>query len=141
MCFHTKQTKSIKEIEKKFKAKFNSEASFNPSSQINGFNFPKTPIITNSNPTEIKMYNWGLIPEWANSDWKRNYTLNARIETISEKPAFKHYTENKCIVLVDGFYEWQHQGKEKIKFEIGFNNQLFAFAGLFINNTYTIFTH
>tara|TARA_R110001592_G_scaffold141264_2_gene362676 strand:- start:5087 stop:5512 length:426 start_codon:yes stop_codon:yes gene_type:complete len=86
------------------------------------------------------MSNWGLIPDWANEDWKRNYTLNARIETLSEKSAFKQYTENRCIILVDGFYEWQHKGKEKIKFDIGFNNQLFAFAGLYSNDTYTIVT-
>ncbi len=67
---------------------------------------------------------------------KKKYTLNVRLVTISEKPDFKQYTENRCI----GFYEWQHRGKEKIKFEIGFNNQLFAFAGLYTDNTYTIIT-
>jgi putative SOS response-associated peptidase YedK len=140
MCYHFKQTKTIKELEKKFNAKIDSSETLKPSAHINGFNYPKTPIITNLDASKIQMFNWGLIPDWANEDWKRNYTLNARIETLSEKPAFKQYTENRCIILVDGFYEWQHKGKEKIKFDIGFNNQLFAFAGLYSNDTYTIVT-
>lgn len=140
MCYHTKQNKSIKEVEEKFKAQLVEGAIAKPSNHINGFNYPKTPIITNANPNCIQMYNWGLEPDWAGSNWQKNYTLNARIETITEKPAFKEYLENRCIIIVNGFYEWQHRGKEKLKFEIGFNNQLFAFAGLYINNTYTIIT-
>lgn len=140
MCFHTKQNKTIQEVEKKFNAQLEKGAVLHPNNHINGFEYPKTPIITNADPNCIQMFNWGLVPDWATDAWKRNFTLNARIETLSEKPAFKQYTQNRCIVLVNGFYEWQHQGKEKIKFEIGFNNQLFALAGIYANNTYTIIT-
>lgn len=140
MCYHTKQNKTIKEVEQKFKAQLVEGAIAKPSNHINGFNYPKTPIITNADPSRILMYNWGLVPDWAGANWQKNYTLNARIETIKEKPAFKQYALNRCIVIVNGFYEWQHRAKEKIKFEIGFNNQLFAFAGLYTNNTYTIIT-
>lgn len=140
MCYHTKQNKTIKEVEKKFKAELQEGADLKPSNHINGFSYPKTPVITNKNPGVIQMLNWGLIPDWANDNWQRNYTLNARFETLSEKPAFKQYIQNRCIIIVNGFYEWQHVGKDKVKFEIGFNNQLFAFAGLYANNTYTIVT-
>ena len=134
------QNKTIKEVEEKFKANLVEGVIAKPSNHINGFNYPKTPIITNADPSRIQMYNWGLVPDWAGANWQKKYTLNARMETVNEKPAFKQYTENRCIIIVNGFYEWQHRGKEKIKFEIGFNNQLFAFAGLYTNNTYTIIT-
>lgn len=140
MCYHFKQTKTIKEVEDKFNAQFSSDEILKPSAHINGFDYPNTPVITNSDTSKIQMLQWGLVPDWASEDWKRNYTLNARLETLYEKPAFKNYVTNRCIVLTDGFYEWKHKGKEKIKFDIGFNNKLFAFAGLFTNNTYTIVT-
>lgn len=113
MCFHTKQNKTIKEVEQKFNAKLEEGAVLTPANHINGFTYPKTPIITNTEPGIIKMYNWGLVPEWAGTNWQKNYTLNARVETLSEKPAFKNYMANRCIILVNGFYEWQHRGKIK----------------------------
>lgn len=140
MCFHSKLTKQAQQIENRFNAKFENITEFKTTSHYNGFNFPKTPIITNKDQSKIELFNWGLKPDWANNDWNKSFTLNARIETLKEKPAFKNYTENRCIILVDGFYEWQHQGKSKIKYEIGFNNKLFAFAGLYSNNTYTVIT-
>lgn len=144
MCFHSKQTKEAKKLEHRFNAKFEDRGSFKISMHYNGFQFPKTPVITNTKSKTIEMISWGLIPEWANKNWNRAYTLNARIETLEVKPAFKNYLDNRCIILVDGFYEWQHLGKQKIKYDIGFNDDLFAFAGLYSerNNTktYTIIT-
>lgn len=144
MCFHSKQSKMAQQIEHRFKANFEALDLFKPSTHYNGFNFPSTPIITKNNTTTIEMANWGLVPDWAKQDWNKTYTLNARIETLTEKPAFKNYLENRCIVLVDGFYEWKQLGKQKIKYEIGFDNQLFAFAGIYtvVNNikTYSIIT-
>jgi len=80
--------------------------------------------------------------------------LNARIETIYEKPSFKDVINNRCLVLADGFYEWQwldEKGKQKQKYELTLpHNELFAFAGLYsewtnkttgeIQNTYTLLT-
>lgn len=61
--------------------------------------------------------------------------LNAKIETLVEKPAFKNVLNQRCLILANGFYEWQWldaKGKNKIKFEIGIgNDELFAFAGLY----------
>lgn len=108
------------------------------------FDFPKTPIITNKDPKLIQLYQWGLIPNWADADWNRNYTLNARIETLDEKRSFKNIVDNRCLILVNGFYEWQHINNSKIKHEIGFNDELFALAGLYDENnnqkTYTVIT-
>ena len=137
MCFHTKQSKKAQQIEHRFKANFENIDAFTPTLHYNGFQFPKTPVITNQDMKTIEMLNWGLVPEWSNQDWNKTYTLNARVETIEKKPAFRNYLENRCIILVDGFFEWQHIGKQKVKHEIGFNGELFAFAGLYSSYEHT----
>jgi putative SOS response-associated peptidase YedK len=70
--------------------------------------------------------------------------LNARIETLDQKSSFKNITDNRCLVIVNGFYEWQHVEKTKIKYEIGFHDELFVLGGLYdhsnLGSTYTIVT-
>lgn len=144
MCYHTKQTKSLEEVEKRFDAKVVQPELFTTSTDFNAFAYPFTPVITNEDNSLIQLLQWGLIPHWATFDWNRNFTLNARFETLDEKKSFKSITQNRCLIIVDGYYEWQHVAKKKIKYDIGFNNQLFALGGLYdINNgkkTYTIVT-
>lgn len=141
MCFHTIQTKLALQIEKRFKAKMKDKAEFAPHEHINGFAHPKTPIITDEHPELIEHYNWGLIPHWAKDDQIKKMTLNARIETLEDKPSFRGVITNRCLVIANGFYEWQWQdakGKEKVKYEIGIGNRdLFAFAGLYSHWTDT----
>ncbi len=153
MCFHSKQSKSAQELQNRFRAKFENEALFTPT-VYNGFQFPKTPVITNKKTNTIQLFNWGLIPFWAKDDSIKKNTLNARIETIHEKPSFRNSVNNRCLILADGFYEWHwldEKGKQKQKYEMTLpNNELFAFAGLFsewtdqstgeILSTYTILT-
>lgn len=131
MCFHTKQTKEAQKLEHRFKAKLVDSKGFSPMEHNNGFSFPKTPVICNNNSSEIEMIPWGLIPHWATKDWNKTYTLNARIETIKEKKSFKDITKNRCIIIVDGFFEWKHIGKQKVKYDIGIKNKLFVLAGLY----------
>ncbi len=75
MCFFSQQTKTAQELKHRFQVEFENEESYFPS-QYNGFQFPKTPIITNQKPTTIQMYHWGLIPAWSNDSAIRKYTLN-----------------------------------------------------------------
>ena len=144
MCYQTKITKKKEELKRHFDAKITGLDQFDPSEVIKAFDFPKTPVITDQEEHEIQLYQWGLIPYWADASWNRNYTLNARIETLEEKPSFKNIVNNRCLILVNGFYEWQHVGKAKIKYEIGFDNELFALAGLYDHwadtKTYTVVT-
>lgn len=154
MCFHTIQTKLALQIEKRFNAKIKDKHEFAPHEHINGFEFPKTPIITNEHPEIIEHYNWGLIPHWAKNDEIKAWTLNAKIETVAEKPSFRDVVSQRCLVIANGFYEWQwldSAGKNKVKYEIRIDNdKLFAFAGLYsqwrdnitgeVKNTYTIVT-
>jgi len=142
MCFHSKQTKSALEVENRFKAKIENPTEFKSQEHINGFDFPKTPIITDENPEIIKHYNWGLIPSWSKDTDIRKFTLNAKIETLDEKPSFSNSVNKRCLVIANGFYEWQWQdskGKNKHKFEIGIiHENLFAYAGIYsewLNNT------
>ena len=135
MCYHFKQSKQLKSLEKNFGAKANVEASaFEPSAHINGFDFRKTPIITGTAPQQIQCYHWGLIPSWSKDEHIRKHCLNAKIETLHEKPSFKNVQHNRCLVLAESFYEWQwldRQGKRKQKYEISVPTQeVFAFGGL-----------
>lgn len=153
MCFYTQQSQSAQMLKQRFKANFKEENSFQPE-VYNGFNFPKTPVICNKNPDEIKLFGWGLIPFWAKDDTIKKHTLNARIETIHEKPSYRNIVHNRCLVIADGFYEWQwldEKGHKKQKYLLTLpNNALFAFAGLWsewldvssgeLVSTYTILT-
>lgn len=154
MCFHSKQTKLALEVENRFKATIEKKELFNTSNDINGFDFGINPVITDENPNTIKHFNWGLIPSWSKDEDIKKLTLNARIETLEEKPSFKNSINKRCLVIANGFYEWQWQdskGKNKIKYEIGIgNDDLFAFAGIYsqwvnqstgeIKDTYSIVT-
>lgn len=153
MCFHSKQSKSAQEVQNRFNAKIKDETIFEPAI-YNGFQFPKTPVITNNKPNEIQLFNWGLIPFWAKDNSIRKNTLNAKMETIHEKPSFRNVVNNRCLIVADGFYEWQwldEKGKQKQKFQLTLpDNELFAFAGIWsewldkttgeLINTYSILT-
>ena len=90
------------------------------------------PVITNQDPNKIHLYKWGLIPPWA-KDAKIGYKMiNARVETILEKNSFKKaVASQRCIVPLDGFYEWKRQGKNKTPYYITTTNvEIFSVAGL-----------
>lgn len=144
MCYQTKITKKKEKLEEHFNAKLTDLDDFIPNNIFKAFDYPQTPVITNKEPDKIQLYQWGLIPNWANDTWNKNYTLNARIETLDQKRSFRDIVNNRCLIIVNGFYEWQHNHKSKGKYEIGFNDELFALAGLYDQNgetkTYTIVT-
>jgi putative SOS response-associated peptidase YedK len=81
---------------------------------------------------EIVPLRWGLIPHWAD-DAKIGYRMiNARADTAASKPAFRSaFRQRRCLILADGFYEWQKTGKTKQPYYIRMkDNKPFAFAGL-----------
>lgn len=75
---------------------------------------------------------WGLIPFWSKQDNPRYATINARAETVAEKPAYrKPFRAQRCLIPADGFYEWKAAGKAKQPFFIHLKDDApFAFAGL-----------
>ncbi len=134
MCFHSKQSKDAQTIAKRFKAKVFDDINVQ-SDRYNGFTFPKTPVITNKLPDTIQLYNWGLMPSFSKDKKFRVNTLNARIETLTEKPSFKNYIQNRCLIISDGFFEWKwldEKGKNKQQYLITIpNEEPFAFAGIY----------
>lgn len=135
MCFRTKLNAKIIEIEKAFDAGFVEPELYNPQEEINGFDFSGNPVVTDISPEEILFYNWGLVPLWAKNDSLKKSTLNARIETLTDKPAFRNSVENRCLVIADGYYEWQwldEKGRNKQKYLISSaEEEIFAFAGIY----------
>jgi putative SOS response-associated peptidase YedK len=75
---------------------------------------------------------WGLIPSWAKDKTIGNRLINARAETVAEKPSFRAaLRRRRCLVAADGFYEWQREGKRKQPYYIRLrDDRPFAFAGL-----------
>jgi putative SOS response-associated peptidase YedK len=75
---------------------------------------------------------WGLIPSWAKDPGIGTQLINARAETVATKPAFRAaFRERRCLILTDGFYEWQSQGGRKRPWCIRMRDRRpFAFAGL-----------
>ncbi|MCR2822613.1 SOS response-associated peptidase [Lederbergia panacisoli] len=89
-------------------------------------------IIRSSAGNKIGMLKWGLVPSWA-KDPKIGYKMiNARAETIDQKPSFKTLLKRRrCIIPSDGFYEWKKAGTQKIPFRFQLQSkEPFAFAGL-----------
>ena len=75
---------------------------------------------------------WGLIPSWAKEESIGAKMINARAETLAEKPSFKRLLQGKrCLIVADGFYEWKQEqgGKTPMYFTLP-DHELFAFAGL-----------
>ena len=86
---------------------------------------------------ELVLLRWGLVPFWAKEPSIGNRMINARAETVAEKPAFRAaYRHRRCIVLADGFYEWQRDGNVKTPYFISLaSGEPFALAALWENWT------
>lgn len=84
---------------------------------------------------ELAMLRWGLVPFWAKDPSIGNRMINARAETVAEKPSFRNaYSKRRCMILADGFYEWQKGGERKTPWFISLvDGSPFAFAGLWEN--------
>lgn len=78
------------------------------------------------------MLKWGLVPPWAKDPSIGNRMINARSETVGEKPSFRRaFDRRRCIIPADGFYEWRKEGKRKIPVRFRMRDgRPFAFAGL-----------
>ncbi|MFD0799429.1 SOS response-associated peptidase [Maribacter chungangensis] len=107
-----------------------------PLHHASGFTHPEVLIYTNKSPNFPEVATWGLVPHWTRDTKQQkqlwNATLNARGETIFEKPAFRDAAQHhRCIIYVDGFYEHHHQAGKTYPFFIQHKEkQPLALAGL-----------
>ncbi|MCZ6513212.1 MAG: SOS response-associated peptidase, partial [Nitrospinae bacterium] len=130
MCGRYSLTKPIKTLKEHFQAtafelKHGPRYNIAPSQ-------PVPVILAGAQGREIHTLRWGLIPSWAKDPDMANRLINARAETVHEKPSFRSsFRKRRCLVPADGFYEWQVRDEGKspqyIRMRTG---GLFAFAGL-----------
>jgi putative SOS response-associated peptidase YedK len=108
-------------------------------------------IVQEDGVNELKPMRWGLVPSWAPDPSIGNRLINARAETITEKPSFRRLIESRrCLIPADGFYEWRREGSRKIPVWFYLKEkEPFAFAGLWdvwrdvegeVLHTFTIIT-
>lgn len=87
---------------------------------------------TDAGQRQLALFRWGLVPAWAKDDTMAAKMINARSETVADKPAFRSaFKHRRCIVPASGFYEWKKQGKQKLPYYFKpKDGGLLAFAGL-----------
>ncbi len=93
-------------------------------------------VISNDGRNRLEFFQWGLVPSWAKDPGIGNQLINARAESLAEKPAFRSaFRRRRCLILADGFYEWRRKpesgGRVKTPMYIRLKSgKPFAFAGL-----------
>jgi len=148
--------KNQREFEETYGVEENHEYIMDSNYTVNSFSLPKMPVIINDEPYKFQNFYWGLIPFWIkkNQDAEkiRNQTMNARSETLFEKPSYKNSIKQKrCLIPASGFFEWRYiQGKNYPYYISIKNHKWFSFAGIWdswknpetkeIVNTYSIIT-
>lgn len=90
------------------------------------------PVVTDREPDKLQFFSWGLVPHWAREKNYKHKSINARAETLTEKPLFRQLVNQKrCLVPADSFYEWRTTPTGKQPYRILLRDEgLFCFAGL-----------
>lgn len=133
MCFNVKMTADSLKLENRYGVK--AQLAFDGAGEgmIKGFDHPSMAVL---NSNGLSRARWGLIPAWTADRSAalqiQNQTLNAKVETVFDKPSFSRAIhKGRCIVPVQSFYEWQHQGRHKIPFEIlATQDEFLSLAGI-----------
>lgn len=90
-------------------------------------------VVANNGEGRVEFFRWGLIPSWAKDPKIGNRMINARADTLAEKPSFRNaFRRRRCLIPADGFYEWRREkggGKTPMVVRLK-GGQPFAFAGL-----------
>ena len=131
MCGRKTLTKGkIEIIEELFVDEWEDDFDWEPSYNI----APKqiSPILLNDGKRKVKPMYWGLVPSWAKDKTISAKMINARSETLGEKPSFQSLIyQKRCIVISDGYFEWKREGSKKIPYYIRDpDGKLLPMAGL-----------
>jgi len=131
MCARYTLRSKLNQLLDQFAAEVQEGAAWEPR-----YNIPPTAMVPAVRLVEGKRQlttlKWGLIPSWAKDSKIAYGTINARADTVATKPAFRTaYKKRRCLVLADGYFEWETVGKSKLPwlYEID-GGKPFAFAGL-----------
>lgn len=143
MCFHLSLSKKAVEVAARFKKKCDipsaTQQLMDDRYHVNGFDYPLYPVVTADD--ELQTYRWGLIPFWTKDMTEAKMlqpkTLNARSDTIFQRPSFREAIECKrCLIPATGYFEWRHEDKKKIPYYIYVKDEsIFSFAGIYDNWT------
>lgn len=129
MCGRFAQRSDPKKLAKEFKVAevpdLEDRYNIAPTQEILG-------VLESADGREMKFFKWGLIPSWAKDAAMGARLINARSETVTEKPAFREaFKMRRCIIPADGFYEWQKtEGRKQPYFFQMKDESPFGFAGL-----------
>lgn len=132
MCGRFVSKAKREEIEKEFKVKIGEDNLSAPR-----YNIAPTQMIAAvsgiENEREFSLFKWGLVPRWAKDESIGNKLINARAETLTEKPSFREaFRSRRCIIPASGFYEWMRAAKgakQPFYFYLK-EKEVFGFAGL-----------
>ena len=131
MCGRFIQITPIPKLVKRFKVKRLAPIDKGPS-----YNVAPTHqilIINHEGERQLIQARWGFVPSWAKGPSIGSRMINARAETISEKPAFRHaFKTQRCLIVADGFFEWKQEDNRKLPMYIRLSSgKVFSFAGLY----------
>lgn len=134
MCYYVDSSLTKAEIKKIYNIGFEG-TDYISEKFLNGFGHSLLPVIMDDNSETATSAKWGLIPFWSKDRNIQKQTLNAKIETVAEKPSFRESINRRCLVLVKGFYEWKwldDKGKQKHKHYLKLPDQdIMALGGIY----------
>jgi putative SOS response-associated peptidase YedK len=134
MCGRFAFAASLPQVQKKYQMRQNLNESITLSASYNIAPMQYVwAIVKEAGELTLKKMRWGLVPNWSKEDSLASKMINARAETLAEKPAFRNLiAQNRCLILADSFYEFETHGKQKrpVRFVMP-NYPIFAFAGLY----------
>lgn len=131
MCGRYSLFADFREIEERF-----GEATFEEDEYEESYNIAPSQmvlsVINDGVKNRLGYLKWGLVPSWAKDSKVGFKMINARAETVHEKPSFREaFKKKRCLIVADSFYEWKRTEDQKVPMRIKMkNNELFAMAGL-----------
>ena len=113
MCGRYSQTQDVSKLIDRFQVK---PPPFSLPLRYNIAPNQMAPVIIHQDGRSLGLFQWGLIPSWAKDSTIGQRMINARRETLQEKPSFKRLIQRKrCLVIADGFYEWRKEPEGRTK--------------------------
>lgn len=122
MCYHVAIQSGAKALSQRYKATSKVPQTWKGIPHISGFSNPQLPLVVQNENPVLEMAQWGLVPPWLEpgNEGAKEATLglNARLETVDQKPWFRSSLGQRGVLPVDAFFEWQHHGKVRQPYRV-----------------------